>query len=433
MAGLTAAIALQLAGHQVTVLESAPQIAYIGAGIQVSSNSSRVLRALGVESHIVKYCTEPVDLRMMRWKTGEVLVECPLKQPAQEEYKSPYWHIHRADFHRGLMARAQEVGVAVHLNSRITEVEPDVPKLTTKGGKTYTPDLVVASDGLHSICREVVLGKKSPPNPTGQMVYRVTLPAAKLAGIPGLEEFATIPRNNHWIGPHATVLSYLLEGIEQPLINFVFTCDSTMDEGVDTTLEGNEEVRERFREWDPRLSAMLAHVQEVLKWRLFTHHELPNWAHPANKVVLIGDAAHAMTPYLAQGAAMGIEDAAVLAGILAEPDFATVDTLPASLKLYENIRIKRAARVAEASISSRYFTQMVDGPDQEARDRWMLEHPGIWEGHINIRSRKEFLDELFGYDVYAVLGEALTKARKEGVGAVTAQVGTWPISATAAS
>jgi salicylate hydroxylase len=114
-----------------------------------------------------------------------------------------------------------------------------------------------------------------------------------------------------------------------------------------------------------------------------------------------------MTPYLAQGAAMGIEDAAILGGILSNPKFSIPSTLPKALKIYENLRIKRTATVAGASIDSRYFTQMADGESQCKRDEYLLAHPGIWRSHINIRSRKEFLDELFGYDAYQVLSDAL--------------------------
>ena len=116
-----------------------------------------------------------------------------------------------------------------------------------------------------------------------------------------------------------------------------------------------------------------------------------------------------MTPYLAQGAAMGIEDAAILGGILSDPRHSSPQALPAALSLYERLRISRANKVAEASVSSRWFTQMEDGPKQRERDEWLLLHPGIEEGHINIRSDKVWLDELFGYDAYQVLEEALGK------------------------
>lgn len=108
---------------------------------------------------------------------------------------------------------------------------------------------------------------------------------------------------------------------------------------------------------------------------------------------------------------MGIEDAAILGGILSHPDYCSTSTLPQALKLCEKLRVKRTATVAEASIGSRWFTQMEDGKAQQERDEWLLAHPGIWNGHINIRSRKEFLDELFGYDAYKALDDALREEK----------------------
>ncbi|KAF9065130.1 hypothetical protein BDP27DRAFT_1332328 [Rhodocollybia butyracea] len=396
LAGLSVAISLAQGGHDVEILESAPAITYIGAGIQVSSNSSLILRRLGIDKYIEKYCTEPVDLRMMRWKDGNLLVECPLKEPAQKEYNSPYWHIHRADLHRGLLEAALDRGCKLHLNSRVVSIDPDAGSLLTQDGTTYSADFIVASDGLHSMARSIVLGKPGPPIPTGQMAYRVTLPAAKLRGIPELEEIITVPRNNHWLGPHGTILSYLLEGQNEPLINFVFTCDVNevdLPPGVDQRMGTAEEVRNSFKGWDPRIEKMLEYVEDVLYWRLYTHAPLATWSHPSHRLVLIGDAAHAMTPYLAQGAAMSIEDAAILV-----------------LSLYERLRIDRVTKVASASVESRWFTQMEDGDKQRERDAWLLLHPGIEPGHINLRSDKLWLDELFGYDAYQVLDEVLSEA-----------------------
>ncbi|KAJ7079631.1 hypothetical protein B0H15DRAFT_858508 [Mycena belliarum] len=417
LAGLTVAIALAKGGHAVEILESAPAITYIGAGIQVSSNSSRILRRLGIDKYIEKYCTEPVDLRMMRWKDGQILVECPLKEPARTEYGSPYWHIHRADFHRGLLQAAVNLGCMFYLDARVISMDPDAGSVVTKDAAVYSADLIVASDGLNSMARAVVLGKPGPPVPTGQMAYRVTLPAAKLGGIPELEEIITVPRNNHWLGPHGTILSYLLQGQDEPLINFVFTCDVNeldLPPGVDQRMGTAQEVRNSFRGWDPRIETMLGHVKDVLYWRLYTHEPLTSWSHPSHRVVLIGDAAHAMTPYLAQGAAMGIEDAAILGGILSHPRYSSPSTLATALALYERLRIRRATKVAAASVDSRWFTQMEDGERQRERDTWLLAHPGIEPGHINIRSDKVWLDELFGYDAYGelekVLGELTAEA-----------------------
>lgn len=154
-----------------------------------------------------------------------------------------------------------------------------------------------------------------------------------------------------------------------------------------------------------RIETIVQHVDSVLEWRLYTHNPIDHWAHPSKRFCLIGDSAHAMTPYLAQGAAMGIEDAAILGGVLeAYPD---PKDLVVSLGIYEKLRIGRTSMIAAASIDSRWFTQMDDGPEQEKRDEYLLSHPGIWPNHINIRSRKEFLDELFGYDAYQVLENEL--------------------------
>lgn len=177
-------------------------------------------------------------------------------------------HIHRADLHRGLFECATDIGIQTYLNHRVVSVEPEVPALVTVDGKSFTPDLIVASDGLHSICRHIVEGHHSPPIPTGQMVYRVTLPAKRLEGIPELEEIITVPGNNHWIGPNGTILTYLLEGVNERLLNLVFTCNSTMEEGVNQKLGTNREVRDAFKDWDHRIGRILEFVDSVLEWRV---------------------------------------------------------------------------------------------------------------------------------------------------------------------
>ncbi|KAI9710334.1 MAG: hypothetical protein M1820_002829 [Bogoriella megaspora] len=271
----------------------------------------------------------------MRWQNGLKLVECPLKEPAHKEYYSPYWHIHRADLHRGLLQYATDLGIKVHLDSKVVDVEPNIPSLTTQAGGVFFADLIVASDG---------------------------------------------------------------------------TIDARLPEGVNQKAGSNDEAREAFRGWDQRIDIMLQHATSILEWRLFTHKAVPRWVHRNSKVLLIGDAAHAMTPYLAQGAAMGIKDAAILGGLLTA--FPSPSSLEVALPLYEQLRHSRTAKVAAASIDSRWFTQMEDGPEQRERDEWLQEHPGIHEGHRNIRSDRTFLDWLFGYDAYKVLDKALSEHKQ---------------------
>lgn len=209
----------------------------------------------------------------MRWENGEPLVQIPLKggPGTQGEGGSPYWHIHRADLHRGLLAAAEEAGCAVFLNSRVVSIDPETGTLTTASGGRFKGELIVASDGLKSHAREIVAGRESKPVPTGQMAYRVTLPVNVLDDIEGLEDVIGIPGNNHWLGPRGTVLSYVLEGGEKGrLVNFVFTCDAEgfMPDGIDQRPGDLEVVRKRFADWDPRIGRMLGRVGSVLEWRV---------------------------------------------------------------------------------------------------------------------------------------------------------------------
>lgn len=123
------------------------------AGIQITPNSSRIMRRFGVDKYIERNAVEPIDLKMMRWENGKTLVETPLKSAADEQYGSPYWHIHRADFHRGLLERATELGCRLHMNSRVADIDPYGPSVVTNSGATYHADLVIASDG--TLCLHV--------------------------------------------------------------------------------------------------------------------------------------------------------------------------------------------------------------------------------------------------------------------------------------
>ncbi|KAI9651232.1 hypothetical protein NHQ30_001270 [Ciborinia camelliae] len=167
-------------------------------------------------------------------------------------------HIHRADLQRGLLEAATAEGCEIHMNSHVVHIDPSLPEVFTERGETYTADLIIASDadietmGLKSMAREVVTGRPSKPIPTGQMAYRVTLSTNKLEGIPELKDIISTPRNNHWLGPNGTILSYLLKGKGENLLNLVFTCDANMPDGIDDRMQDSTELRARFQDWNPR-------------------------------------------------------------------------------------------------------------------------------------------------------------------------------------
>ena len=129
------------------------------------------------------------------------------------KYGYPYWHAHRADFHKAMLERAIELGVQVHINSQVTDVDFNFPpKVTVARGKVYTADLVIGCDGLRSICREALVGHADPPHETGDIAYRILVPAEDMKRHEELHEFVQSPAINFWMGPDGHAVCYLLKG-----------------------------------------------------------------------------------------------------------------------------------------------------------------------------------------------------------------------------
>lgn len=207
LGGLGAAIALRLAGHNVVVLESAPEIGEVGAGIQVLPNSSKVLQSWGVFDKIEpsRICTTDA-CNILDWKGN--LISSMDFGPAEKDYGSPFYDLHRADLHKALFDRATELGTQVHVNSLVTDVRFDdsnVAFVTTKAGKVWEADLVVGADGLHSQCRSFILGKKDHPRHTGDMAYRLLLDGDELRSDPDFKPFLDDRAVTYWYGPGAHI------------------------------------------------------------------------------------------------------------------------------------------------------------------------------------------------------------------------------------
>lgn len=409
LGGLAASIALRRGGHNVTILEQAAALGEVGAGIQIPPNSSRILIKWGLKEKMENHAVIPKALMLRGYKDGKILSTQNLVPYTQEVYKGPYWHVHRADFHNTMVQAARDLGVKIQLNSCVTSIDFSAPSVTLKTGDTITADLIVGADGLKSRCREEMMGRADPPHLTGDLAYRIIVKADEMRKDPDLRELTEDPAINFWLGPDAHAACYLLKG--GGLYNIVLLCPDNMPADVNVVTTGPEEVRDFFKTWDPRLGKLLNMVHEVSKWRLQNSREMETWLHPEGKFVLLGDACHATLPYLAQGAAMAVEDGAVLGGLLERlEDRAQLKGL---LAAYESLRKKRTTRIVLESTHQRDVFHLPNGPVQEARDLELLRDE-LKPGFPNKWRDPEFQKFLFGYDAFAEVETAWARFKSEG-------------------
>ncbi|KZF25830.1 2-polyprenyl-6-methoxyphenol hydroxylase [Xylona heveae TC161] len=397
LGGLGAAIALLLAGHEVSVLECANEIAEVGAGIQVLPNCSRVLKSWGMGPALEKYATRPRGVNMMGWK-GNLISSMSFHDSAAQYPGTCYWDFHRANLHGCLLERALELGANVRCRARVMNVEviPDGATATVKleNGEQIDADLVVGADGINSRLREIMLGRPDPPTPTGDLAYRLLLSAKDIMKDPELASFVTDPQVNYWLGPDAHAVNYVLRGGE--LFNMVLLVPDDMPAGA-STLEGNvEEMRAMYKDWDPRIPKFLKLCESVYKWRLCIRKGLDEWSHPSGAFTLLGDSVHATLPYLASGAGMALEDGAVLGECFSRIKDKSPASKKMALEVYENCRKRRTEMVVERGNMQQYLYHLRDGPEQEERDRRMRMKPTV-AGEALAWRDPELAPKLLGY------------------------------------
>ncbi|KAH9837783.1 uncharacterized protein C8Q71DRAFT_561138 [Rhodofomes roseus] len=366
LGGLSAACALTDAGHKVTMIESAAAIGDVGAGIQVSPNVTRLLVRWGIGDALAKIAVKPARFVTRRYSNGKIIGVTPLNGEGVTTPELPYYNVHRADLHRLLYERVAP-HVTLRLNSKVVSVDPEAPSLTLESGEVLRGDLVIGADGVHSTLQQAVVGKKIPATPTGDAAYRALIPTELLLKDPDLKSFVENPEVTSWMGPRRHIVAYNVRSCE--LYNIVM---AHPDKGsVESwTAEGSAELmRAGYTDFEPRVQKLLGLVESTLEWRLLDRQPLKTWMHPAGKLTLLGDACHPMLPYRAQGAAMAIEDAAVLGTLLSH--ITSVAQLPNILKAYEGLRLPRATAMQNASRLNQHYVHMPDGPEQEKRDAGM--------------------------------------------------------------
>ena len=353
--GLAAALSLLHAGLDVQVYEQAPAPGEVGAGIQISPNASRLLHRLGLGPALDRTGVRPVGGHQRRWDDGRTLQWAELGEAIETAFGAPYYHFHRADLLRALAEALP--AERVHLGHRLTSFQDQGNRveLTFANGARAAADVLVGADGIHSTVRAALFGPEQPRF-TGCTAYRGLVPAERLAHL-GLEVAAY-----NWMGPGGHFVHYFVAGGR--LMNFVaikeretWTRESWTDRGEVA------EALAAFEGWHPTVRAIIGAADETFLWALFDRLPLARWS--VGRVTLLGDACHAMLPFMAQGAAQAIEDGATLAACLIQTG---ADGIPAALARYEALRLPRATRLQEMSRANKTRYHLPDGPEQQARD-----------------------------------------------------------------
>ncbi len=336
--GLTVALALVRNGFRVIVLEQAERLAETGAGIQLSPNAARVLTELGLGERLRPHVVTPHAVRVLNAKNGREIVRIPLGKAAEERYGAPYWIIHRGDLQAVLAAAvAAELDISLKLGTRMEDfvAHPNGVTVSARRGTGAWNEhghALIAADGLWSISRER-FGFSEPPRFSGRTAWRALVPASEVP--PEFRE----PLIHLWLGPDAHLVHYPVKGGR--LINIVvITADGWQAEGWSEPASRIDLLpRLTAERWAPAARALVRLPEAWLKWALFDRRPLMTWSQGA--AALLGDAAHPMLPFLAQGGAMAIEDAVVAAQCLARMP----NDAERALKSYAAIRRGRTRRV----------------------------------------------------------------------------------------
>jgi len=341
--GLAAASCLMKAGHAVEIYEQAPQLAEIGAGIQISANAMHVMRHLGLSDAIAEVGVRPAAYIFRLHDTGEEIQRFSLSGEHERLHGEPYTQMHRADLHEILAACARRFNSGVvRLNHRVTGFREDAQgvELVFADGSGARGDLLIGADGLKSVVRAQFLGN-APATYTGDAAWRILVPTERLPR--NLLE----PAMNVFMGPGGHVVCYFLRA--GALLNAVALIETPSVSEESWTLKFPwESLKADLAGWHPIIQTVIDAVDrdQCYRWSLHNRPPIMNWS--TARVTLLGDSAHPTLPYLAQGAVMAIEDGAVLTRAL---DIAP--TVPDALQLYQRNRVERAARIVTQSSENR--------------------------------------------------------------------------------
>jgi 6-hydroxynicotinate 3-monooxygenase len=367
LGGLTAASTLRLFGFNVQVYEQASRFARIGAGIQMMPNSMKVLRRIGIEARVRASSFEPYSHLNRQWDTGEVMRELPMPESL---FGAPYLCMHRGDLHEALASVLPDD--IIHRGKKLVGLDERGGRVTLTfddGDRGAEADVVIGADGVHSIVRDIIVGPDAPIH-KGRIAYRAVFLSALMRG-----KDVGNSRTKWWGTDRHIVIYYTRR--DKSEIYFVTSVPEPAEWLTRESWSATGDVRELRKAYEgfhADVRAVLEACPDCHKWAILEREPLPKWSD--GRVVLLGDACHPMTPYMAQGAATAMEDAAVLARCLAEAE----GDARSAFTRYETHRKPRTSRIQAISSAN---TWMKGGSDDTswlyAYDAWNvpLDEPAL--------------------------------------------------------
>jgi len=382
--GLTAALCCIHQGLEVTVLERSQELGEVGAGIQVPPNAVKVFEVLGLANEFDAFGFRPESIEGRMGKSGMPLFSIPLADTAIQRWGAPYFHIHRADYitllERALSERSPNT---VMLDKEVVGYTQNEHKISAKlsDGSSISGDVLIGADGIHSPIRKQMIGADDPMF-TGNVAWRAVVPIDRLG------DLAPNPTACAWMGRGGHCVTYRLRG--GALANLVAVMEKNEWVSESWTEQGSrEEALAEFGDWHPTIRAIIETADAHYRWALFDREPLSTWSD--GRAVLLGDAAHPMLPFMAQGAAMAVEDAWVLARELSNET-----SIPTALERYQAKRYSRAchAQAGSRANAKTFHKRSFAGRLATYGPMWLA---GKFAPSI-IHKRQ---DALYGYDVTA--------------------------------
>lgn len=368
--GLAAAACLLRNGHRVRIYEQAGQVSEVGAAVQMSANAVKVLYHLGLKDRLEAVAVKPRAFEFRRYDSGELLHEIKLGEAHERQHGHPYYQVHRVDLHAALLDVVNQLDPqALQLGYRAVRAEEDAQGATVffEDGRQVRAELLVGSDGIKSVVRKHVVNAE-PPVFTGQVAWRLAIPIERID--PALRPPLV---SSIWCGPNNHAVMYYMRSGQ--VLNFVGCVERPWEEESWTSRKPWEELDQDYAGWHPVVRAAIENADrdQCYRWALNNRQPVMTWC--TGRVALLGDAVHPTLPYMAQGAAMAIEDAAVLSRAL-QLDMPMAE----ALQVYQNHRAPRAARVVRESTEMGELYHMADAQQmkQAFKDRNIAASRNNW-------------------------------------------------------